>query len=512
GVAERLELEPGMQHATVSTIAADLGNTVVFPALVTGGCLHVVSQERAESPSGLAEYFARERIDVLKIVPSHFAALQSGQDAARVMPRQRLILGGEASRLDWVEQLRTLAPACVIYNHYGPTETTVGALAYRVGRDLPQTKSATLPLGTPLPNAVVRVVDDAGQQVAVGEQGELYIGGHGVARGYLNRPELTAERFVADPLGSGERMYRTGDVVRRLADGTLEFCGRTDDQVKLHGYRVELGEIEAALRDHRGVREAVVRLRDGQLVGYVVPQRASQTLWSWAMVHVLPDGSPVAHLNRNETDYIYNEIFVLQAYLRHGVEIQDGDCILDAGANIGLFPVFASRLARNLRIISFEPNPAAFACLQANAAAWGGTVTCLPVGLSSTDKTAELTFFKGMSLLSGFHADAATEHGVVKRYVLNQQGGDEESALPPDLDAVIDDRLRASAVTAQLRTLSSVIAEHRLERIDLLKINVEKSELEVLQGLATSDWAKIRQMVIEVDLQESVDPIVALLE
>src|SRR5262249_49206258 len=99
-----------------------------------------------------------------------------------------------------------------------------------------------------------------------------------------------------------------------------------------------------------------------------------------------------------------------------------------------------------------------------------------------------------------------------KRYVLNQQGGDEESALPPDLDAVIDDRLRASAVTAQLRTLSSVIAEHRLERIDLLKINVEKSELEVLQGLATSDWAKIRQMVIEVDLQESVDPIVALLE
>jgi len=172
----------------------------------------------------------------------------------------------------------------------------------------------------------------------VGEQGELYIGGHGVARGYLNRPDLTAERFVPDPFGSGGRLYRTGDVVRRLADGTLEFCGRTDDQVKLHGYRVELGEIEAALRDHRGVREAVVRLRDGQLVGYVVPRRASQTLWSWPMVHVLPDGSPVAHLNRNETDYIYNEIFVLQAYLRHGVEIQDGDCILDAGPTSGCSP------------------------------------------------------------------------------------------------------------------------------------------------------------------------------
>jgi len=159
-----------------------------------------------------------------------------------------------------------------------------------------------------------------------------------------------------------------------------------------------------------------------------------------------------------------------------------------------------------------KPNPAAFACLQANASAWGATVTCLPVGVSNEDKTAELTFFEGMSLLSGFHADAATEHDVVKQYVLNQQGGEEESALPPDLDEVIDDRLRASAVTAQLRTLSSVIAEHRLERIDLLKINVEKSELEVLQGLAPTDWPKIRQMVIEVDLRESVDPIVALLE
>src|SRR5262249_60793326 len=142
---------------------------------------------------------------------------QSAWVAARRMRPRPLFVAGASSRLDWVAELRALAPARVIYNHYGPPETTVGALAYRVGRDLPQTKSATLPLGTPLPNAVVRVVDDAGQPVAVGEQGELYIGGHGVARGYLNRPELTAERFVADPLGSGGRVYLTGHVGRRLA-------------------------------------------------------------------------------------------------------------------------------------------------------------------------------------------------------------------------------------------------------------------------------------------------------
>ncbi len=274
GVAERLELEPGMNHATVSTIAADLGNTVIFPSLATGGCLHVISQERAENPALLGEYFSREKIDVLKIVPSHLAALQSGAHPARVMPARRLILGGEASRLDWIERLRGLSPACEIYNHYGPTETTVGVLTYHVAAPLPSTRSATLPLGRPLPGAQVHVLDAERRPVAAGEQGELWIGGAGVARGYLNRPELTAEKFVAG-------RYRTGDLARELPDGNLEFCGRVDHQLKFHGYRVELGEIENALREQQDVREAVVLLRedasgDKQLIAYLAPDGVQQ--------------------------------------------------------------------------------------------------------------------------------------------------------------------------------------------------------------------------------------------
>ena len=247
GVVERLRLEPGMSYATVSTIAADLGNTVIFPALVTGGCLHVIAQERAENGALLAEYFERERIDVLKIVPSHLAAL----DPARVMPRKRLILGGEASRLDWIARLRELAPNCEIFNHYGPTETTVGVLTYHV-TGIPHTPSGTLPLGKPLPGSEVQLVD-----------GEICVGGAGVARGYLNRPELTAQKFAGG-------VYRTGDRGRLLADGSIEFCGRVDHQVKVSGYRVELGEIEAALREH--VREAVVLLREDKLVAFVAPE------------------------------------------------------------------------------------------------------------------------------------------------------------------------------------------------------------------------------------------------
>jgi amino acid adenylation domain-containing protein/FkbM family methyltransferase len=520
GVTDRLRLKPGMNHATVSTIAADLGNTVLFPALATGGCLHIISQERAGSAALLADYFTRERVDVLKIVPSHLSALLTGPNPQQLMPRARLILGGESSRMDWIQKLRTLSPNCELYNHYGPTETTVGVLTYRVESQLPITQSGTLPVGRPLPNTRVYILDAHGQQVAIGAQGELCIGGCGVGRGYLNREDLTSDKFVPDEFGSDRsgRLYRTGDLARYLPDGNIEFCGRIDHQVKIHGYRIELGEVEAALREHAGVRDALVLAHEDesgskQLVAYLMPKRLDQPLWASKALYVLPNGSPVAHLNRNETDYIYNEIFVLQAYLRHGITINDRDCILDVGANVGLFTVFASQLARNPRIISFEPNPAAFACLKANAEAWGSGVKCLPIGLSRENRSAELTYFEGLSLLSGFYADAATEREVVQSYLLNQQPESlQNEALAAEVGALIDDRLHAKTVTAQLRTLSSVIAGEGIERIDLLKINVEKSELDVLLGLSLGDWPKIRQLVIEVDQRANLGPITLLLE
>ncbi len=519
GVAERFELQPGMHHATVSTIAADLGNTVIFPSLATGGCLHVITQERAESGALLADYFSRERIDVLKIVPSHLAALQAGRSPEQVMPRRRLILGGEASRPEWVRKLRRSSPECEIYNHYGPTETTVGVLTYHVEHSLPASAS-TVPLGRPLPNNVVRVVDPSGEIVEIGDEGELWVSGAGVGRGYLNRPEQTAEKFVADPRRPDDpdaRMYRTGDRARVLPDGNIEFLGRVDDQIKLHGNRIEPAEIERALREAPGVREAIVLPRPDdsgtpRLAAYLVANQREQPLWDYPSVHILPDGAAVAHLNKNETDYIYNEIFVLQAYLRHGITVNEGDIVVDAGANIGLFTVFMSRLARNLKIYSFEPNPAALACLEANAQAYGADVTCLPFGLSCEEKSADLTSFAGLSLLSGFYADAATEREVVKTYVLNQQTDTSEAdPIVNAVDELIDDRLQSRTVTAQLRTLSSVIAEKGIDHIDLLKVNVEKSELDVLLGVSETDWPKIRQLVIEVDTQANLNPIVDLL-
>jgi len=277
GVLERMALPPGASHATVSTLAADLGNTVVFAGLVAGGTVHVISQERLADGESLGEHFDRHGVDVLKIVPSHLSALLAAARPERALPRRLLILGGEATSWELLDRVRSLAPGCRVLNHYGPTETTVGVLA--LDADEADRRAATLPLGRPIRGARVHLLDRRGGLVPLGVPGEVHIGGAGVSRGYLGRPGLTAERFVPDPFGGGAggRLYRTGDLARRLPDGTIEFLGRIDHQIKVRGFRVELGEIEAALRSHPAVGEAVVAAWEEApggkaLAAYVVPR------------------------------------------------------------------------------------------------------------------------------------------------------------------------------------------------------------------------------------------------
>jgi amino acid adenylation domain-containing protein len=294
GLKGRLGLTAGASYATVSTLSADLGNTVVFSSLVWGGCLHVISESRIFSGDALASYFAEHPIDCLKITPSHLTALQHG-DPARLMPRRWLVLGGEASSRAWVDELTRLAPGCAIFNHYGPTESTVGVLTLAASAERYASGSSTLALGRPLPNTQVFIVDHDLRPLPIRVAGELYIGGAQVVRGYLRRPGLTAERFVPDPFGAepGARLYRTGDRARWRADGTVEFLGRVDRQVKIRGVRVELGEIESTLRRHPQVRDCAVTMRedapgDQRLAAYVVGEASIEALREHAQ-RSLPD-------------------------------------------------------------------------------------------------------------------------------------------------------------------------------------------------------------------------------
>ncbi|MFO0762663.1 MAG: non-ribosomal peptide synthase/polyketide synthase, partial [Byssovorax sp.] len=279
GVNQRLGLPEGVSYAHVSTLAADLGNTVLFPPLCHGGTLHLITQELTTDPGGLAAYFDAEQIDCLKIVPSHFAALLSAPVPERIIPSKLLVFGGEASSWELVEKIHAMRPETRIMNHYGPTETTVGVLTHEIelGKRVPG--APIVPLGKPLPGSRVHLLDADRNLMAPLIPGEVFIGGAGVARGYLHRPDLTEERFVPDPFGQpGERLYRTGDRARRLASGAIVFLGRIDFQVKVRGFRIELGEIEAALSAHPGVSEVVVLAQtiegssDRRLVAYLVPK------------------------------------------------------------------------------------------------------------------------------------------------------------------------------------------------------------------------------------------------
>ena len=249
-----------LHFATVSTITADLGNTCIFPALLSGGCLHVLDYEVAMEGELFRDYVARHPLDVLKIVPSHLQSLLAGQPGGDFLPSRFLLLGGEALSWEMADRLAQLKPECQVFNHYGPTETTVGSLTFRLMSEDNRPNSLTVPIGRPIANTSAHVLDRNQQPQPLGVAGELYLGGAGVSAGYLNLAAETAARFIADPFSgvSGARLYRTGDLVRRLADGSIEFLGRIDTQIKVRGFRVELGEIEAVLAAHAAVQQAVV--------------------------------------------------------------------------------------------------------------------------------------------------------------------------------------------------------------------------------------------------------------
>jgi amino acid adenylation domain-containing protein/non-ribosomal peptide synthase protein (TIGR01720 family) len=264
--------------------AFDFSVWEIFGALVHGGRLVVVPQQTARDPRAFHALLRREQVTVLNQTPSAFMALMH-VDATSEQPADSLrvvVFGGEkldpASLTRWHAERGAGAPALI--NMYGITETTVHVTYRPLGRgDIDDDRPPSL-IGGPLPDLTLHVLDHDMNPVPVGAAGELYVGGAGLARGYLNRAGLTAERFMPDPFGSsGGRLYRSGDLARRLPGGELEYIGRNDWQVKVRGYRVELGEIEAALLAHPQLREAaVVTVEDGHgghaLAAYVVAVQA----------------------------------------------------------------------------------------------------------------------------------------------------------------------------------------------------------------------------------------------
>ncbi len=271
---ETFGLKPGTRVLQSLSYAFDFGLWEILTAVVSGAALHVPPTAETGDAEAFARRAAAEGIDVVHATPSFFRAV--AETGARLEGLRVLHLGGEALSRTGVERLAAAVGAgCTLYNGYGPTEVTVNSLLFEIGRPRSLCGGERMPIGRPSAENAAYVVDPLGGLVPVGVSGELWVGGAGVARGYLGRPDLTAEKFIPDGFSgeAGGRLYRTGDLVRWLPDSTVEFLGRVDHQVKIRGFRIEPGEIEAVLRRHPQVREAVVvpRERPGGavLVAYV---------------------------------------------------------------------------------------------------------------------------------------------------------------------------------------------------------------------------------------------------
>ncbi|CAN7412124.1 non-ribosomal peptide synthetase [Pseudomonas brassicacearum] len=253
-VSRRLALAPGERSAVVTSLAADLGYTLLFPALLSGGELHLLDKETAMDAQAWAAWQARYPIDHLKIVPSLLDAWLIHAQSAAVLPRKQLILGGESCSRRLLQSIRGLAPTLALFNHYGPTETAVGVVMHKAE---PAMDYRRLPLSDRLDGMRLYLLDEQQALAAPGQSAELYIAGPQLARGYLDTEQSTG-RFIELAQLPGERLYRTGDLARYRHDGSLEITGRADRQVKIRGFRVELDEIQAQLTGLPGVAQAAV--------------------------------------------------------------------------------------------------------------------------------------------------------------------------------------------------------------------------------------------------------------
>ena len=517
-------------------LSFDVSGWELFWPLITGARMVLARPDGHKDSSYLIGLIAEQQITTLHFVPSMLQAFLEDRGVERCTTLRRVICSGEALSVNLQERFFERLGGAELHNLYGPTEAAIDVTSWRCE---PHDRRSSVPIGRPIANTQLYILDERLELIPVGATGELYLGGAGLARGYHGRPELTAEKFIPDAMSgkSGSRLYRTGDVVRYGEGGEVEYLGRVDQQVKVRGHRIELGEIETVLVRHPGVQEAVVTIHehapgDVRLRAYLVPDQdqafpvrqllrfEKEGLLAGRSRLELPNGLEIVCLaNKEEARFLYKEIFEEHCYFRSGIRLNDGACVFDVGANIGMFTLFAGTACKDVSVYAFEPVPAIFEVLKLNCALSGVDVKLYECGLAREAATEVFTYYPQFPGSSGRFGDPVRDREVLKSGVLNmlREDSETEGYSSEELEAIIgervSERLTNEQITCQLKTISEVIRENDIDRIDLLKIDAEKSESDVLAGIREDDWRKIDQIVMEVhDLDHRLDHITRLLE
>lgn len=447
------------------------------------------------------------------------------------------LIGGEPLNTDLIISLSTLTN-CKLYNMYGPTETTVWS-AWR------EINSNDFKIGEPIHNTNLLLLNEFEQQVPVGVVGELYIGGAGVAKGYYNNTELTEKGFkeINNPYFGNSRFYKTGDLMKLKANGTFEYIGRKDNQVKINGYRIEPGDIESVVSKLSGVKDCkVIPITENNvthLSAYVVkedivygdykelPQEKQAKPFYFA------DGSLIYHQSNRQLAMLYDEIFEDGIYFKHGISIPENGLVLDVGSNVGGFCIDVSQRQPSASVIAFEPIPQIFSALKQNFEHRQIKGRILNYGVSNKKESIVFNYYPEMSGLSGRFADKDTIVDAVGKYIENNKESssddaklsgeenkivksfynsiDETNGLSEEYKEYITSLYQTEEVECQLTTISDVIDDFDIQSIDLLKVDAEKSECLVLEGIRSEHWPMIHQLAVEVDGDHNLNSIVNLL-
>ncbi len=467
--------------------------------LALGASVHLLPSEDRTNPELLVQRLRAKRIEVLDVTPVHLRLLIHA--GLLDLPDLRTVLiGGEAIPEDlWRALAGRTRPRFV--NVYGPCETGVDETFTTV-------QGASPSIGKPLKGVWVEVMHGAAR-APHGEVGEIVIGGAGVGLGYLGDERATAERFIsfARAGGSLERAFASGDLGRWSLDGRLEWMGRRDEQFKLHGVRLHPADIEHRLREMPSIGNVGVAVdhERGILVAAVVPLTPRSLELVGQRCLRVPGAGVLAYKNRHEVDYLIDEIFTCGAYGGDEIAFQEDDVILDVGANIGAASLYFASRARGVRVIALEPVPEVADLLELNFRANEIAGYVLRVAAGATVRhDAGLTYYPAYTIMSTQHGDAGEEEATVRRFILNraEDASAGAQAVSADLDGYLRGRFEGLELRVPTVTLSDVIDEYQLDTVGLVKIDVQKSELDVLAGIRPEHWAIIEQVVVEVHERE----------
>lgn len=445
----------------------------------------------------------------LDTTPTQLSYLLTHPGITTTLARVRHILvGGEGVSATLWNALAQLPTK--VFNLYGPTECTVdSAIGLVSARDKPN-------VGRPISNVQAYVLSDQLRLLPDNQPGELFIAGAGLAEYRVAAP---CDSFVPLPFLRNAWAYKSGDRALRRADGRIEILGRMDEQIKIRGNRVELGEIREAILSHPSVIEAKVVVypeQSGALraIAFAVPNNPKSVGLNQKPHIVLPNGKPIYYYRRHEVQFLYEELFTEDVHTPAGLTIRAGDCIVDVGANVGMASLRYFWQEEDIKVVAVEPLPEVSDVLRANLDLYdvqSDIATCC-VGREDGEQT--LKFFHDYSIMTTADLERRGED-IVRQVIVNQAKAGSAGArlVAENIDSYLGDRWKSSEVRCSMRTLSSIFREFSVSSVGLLKVDVQGTERAVLEGICDADWAMIRQLVLEVhDIDGEAARIVAMLE